>query len=350
MAVLRCPDNPIITPADVKPSGKDFEVIGVFNAGVTRFNDEVILLTRVAERPISKHPELELTAIYNSDENKTVIKEFSKDDPEIDFSDPRMTITPAGKFLTSLSHFRIARSKDGCNFTFDPAPAMFPQTPYESFGIEDPRISKIDDTSYIDYVAVSPAGITTALAETKDFKTFKRLGLIFCPDNKDVIIFPEKINGKFYAIHRPVTPLFEKYEMWIAESPDLLKWGNHRHFLAVQPDSWDNAKIGGGAVPFRTKQGWIEIYHAADEKNRYCLGAVLTHPQRPWQIIARSAEPILQPETDYEIQGFFGNVVFTCGLLFEENTLKIYYGVSDTSIAQAQLPLNDVMKTLKYIT
>ena len=346
MALFRSPDNPIIRPADVKPSKDDFEVIGVFNAAVTRLQDEIILLLRVAERPVSKHPNIVLAALYDTEQQDIVLKEFSKDNHENDFSDSRFVITPSQKYLTSISHLRIARSSDGTNFDIEDTPVLSPSNEYEAYGIEDPRISLIDDTYYIDYVAVCPFGITTVLASTKDFKSFRRHGVIFCPDNKDITIFPEKIEGKYYALHRPVSNLFEKREIWLAESPDLLCWGNHRYFMGPRKSFWDDMKIGAGAVPFRINEGWLEIYHGADRNNRYCLGAVLTDINRPWKIIARSEKPILEPETDYEIEGFYGNVVFSCGLLYEQNTLRIYYGVADTSIAYAELPLRDVLKTM----
>jgi len=360
VSIFRSPDNPIIEPKNIKPSRDSFEVIGVFNAGVTRFKDQVILLLRVAERPISRgfppggvpHPNIILTAVYDVAEADFVIKEFSKDDSEIDFSDPRLIITPNQTYLTSISHLKLARSKDGIKFEIEDTPALAPANDYETFGIEDPRISLIDGTYYISYVAVSPLGVTTCLAVTADFSTFERHGVIFCPENKDVALFPERIDGKFYALHRPVSPLFKRHEIWIAESPDLRCWGNHRCLMGPRAGFWDEIKIGASAVPFRIDQGWLEIYHGADRKNRYCLGAVLLDGNQPWKVIARSEKSILEPETDYEIEGFFGNVVFSCGLLYEaagprgDDKLKIYYGVADTAICYAELPLKDVLKNL----
>ncbi len=109
---------------------------------------------------------------------------------------------------------------------------------------------------------------------------------------------------------------------------------------------WDGIKVGASAVPFKVEAGWLEIYHGADRDNRYCLGAVLLDSQEPWKVIARAEKPILEPETDYEIEGFFGNVVFSCGLLYEDNKLKIYYGVADTAICYAELPLEGCLKSL----
>ncbi|MBC8481251.1 MAG: glycosidase, partial [Planctomycetes bacterium] len=158
MAVLRAAENPIITPANIKPSRPDFEVIGAFNPAAVAYKDDVVLLVRVAERPFSADRDIEMTAIYDPQKDDIVIKEFSRLDPSIDFSDPRMTITPEGKFLTSLSHFRLATSCDGVNFTIGEKPVFRPANFYESFGVEDPRITKIGDTYYITYVAVSPVG------------------------------------------------------------------------------------------------------------------------------------------------------------------------------------------------
>ena len=346
MPVFRSSYNPIIGPKDIKPSRPDFEVIGVFNPGVTRFKDEVILLLRVAERPISSHPDITLAAVYDVTQGNIILKKFSKDDPEIDFSDPRLIITPTQTFLTSLSHLRLARSTDGINFEIEDIPAITPANDYETFGLEDPRITLIDGTYYISYVAVSLLGVTTGLISTKDFNSFQRHGVIFCPENKDVVLFPEKINDKFYALHRPVSPLFKKREIWLAESPDLSCWGNYCYLMSPRPDYWDEIKVGASAAPFKTEHGWLEVYHGANRNNRYCLGAALLDSQQPWKVIARSQKPILQPQADYEIEGFFGNVVFSCGLLYEDEKLKIYYGVADTAVCFAELPLHDVLENL----
>ncbi len=346
MPAFRSPNNPIIGPRNIKPSRDDLEVIGVFNAGVARFKDEIILLLRVAERPLSSHPDITLAAVYDVAEGDIVLKEFSKNDPKNDFSDPRLIITPTQTFLTSLSHLRLARSTDGINFEIEDAPTIAPANDYETFGLEDPRITLIDGAYYISYVAVSPLGVTTCLISTKDFNSFQRRGVIFCPDNKDVVLFPEKINDKFYALHRPVSPLFKKHQIWLAESPDLICWGNHRFAMEPRPGLWDETKIGASAVPFKIKQGWLEIYHGANRNNRYCLGAVLLDSHQPWKVIARSQKPVLQPQADYEIEGFFGNVVFSCGLLYEEEKLKIYYGVADTAVCFAELPLQNVLDNL----
>ena len=136
--------------------------------------------------------------------------------------------------------------------------------------------------------------------------------------------------------------------MWIAESPDLLYWGNHRYLMSTRKDYWDEMKIGAGAVPFKVDEGWLEIYHGADRNNRYCLGAALLDSRKPYKVLGRSKEPILVPEADYECKGFFGNVVFSCGLLQDGDKLRIYYGASDSSVCYAELSLKEVIDSLIF--
>jgi predicted GH43/DUF377 family glycosyl hydrolase len=383
MGVYRALENPIIRPEDVKPSRRDFEVIGAFNAGVARLGEEVILLLRVAERPVAGGADAVLCPIYDVDRGEIIIRPFARDDPRYDFSDPRLIVARASRlrtsapeapqpssrtlhrenappaqgqnperliavetYLTSISYLRLARSRDGIRFQIADAPALSPANRYETFGIEDPRITCLDGTYYIQYVGVSPLGVTTCLASTRDFESFERQGIIFHPDNKDVAIFPSRIGNRFYALHRPHSSLFLRNDIWLAESPDLLCWGNHRHLLATRDGMWDEVRIGAGAAPVRLDEGWLEIYHGADKNNRYCLGAALLDAEQPWKVLARSDKPLFAPETDYERTGFFGGVVFTCGLLCEEGKLKVYYGAADTSLCYAEIPLRDVYENL----
>jgi beta-1,2-mannobiose phosphorylase / 1,2-beta-oligomannan phosphorylase len=116
--------------------------------------------------------------------------------------------------------------------------------------------------------------------------------------------------------------------------------------MGPRQGSWDSGKIGGGAVPFRIKEGWLEIYHGASGDNRYCLGAVLLDSGKPFKIIAKSKRPLMEPQTDYELNGFFGNVIFTCGAFYEEGMVKLYYGASDTYIAYAEIKLEYILNSL----
>jgi len=352
MRVYRYEENPLITPADVKPYHEGFEVIGAFNAGVASYGGEVLLLLRVAERPASPDPGIVLAPVYNPEKDDVDLVELRRDDPRYDFSDPRVvrdvTDDAGFAYLTSLSYIRIARSKDGRRFTVDERPFIYPSQPLETFGIEDPRVTQIGDTYYVYFSAVSPVGIGESMVSTKDFRSYTHHGMIFGPDNKDVLIFPEKINGKYYALHRPTVRSAGKPEIWIAESDNLLYWGNHKHLAGLREGMWDGGRIGGGAVPFRTDRGWLELYHGATREHRYCMGALLLDLDDPSKVIARSPKPILEPEAGYETNGFFGGVAFSCGALVDGDTVRMYYGAADTSMACAELSASDILESLSF--
>ncbi len=347
----RCKKNPIITPADVKPSRPDFKVDCAFNAAVTKYFDETVMLIRVAESVIPEAPNhISIPIVKEKNGSWDVeIKTFNKNDKNYDFSDTRQITSVNDEkeiYLTSLSYFRLARSTDGVDFSIAEKPFMFPANKYETFGIEDPRITHIEGRFYINYTAVSPIGITTALAVTDDFKSIERLGIIFGPDNKDVCMFPEKINGYYYTLHRPTPKHIGTPDMWLAKSDNLLHWGEHEHFLGASTADWDNYKLGGGAQVVKTDKGWLQIYHGVDESERYCLGALLMDLNDPHKIIAKSRKPLLEPEADYEVNGFFGNVVFTCGVVLENETLRVYYGAADEVVGLAEITLNELWNHL----
>jgi beta-1,2-mannobiose phosphorylase / 1,2-beta-oligomannan phosphorylase len=349
MPLTRYPLNPILRPQDIRPSRPDFEVTCVLNAAVTRLGDEVLLLLRVAERPRESTPGLSRIPIYEPGLGKLVLRDFSHTDPRNDFSDSRMIKTPEGDFLTTLSYLRLARSKDGLHFQVEDHPALFPETEYEAFGIEDPRITRIGDIFYIHYVGVSGNGIVTGLACTHDFHNFERLGIILAPDNKDTMLFPGKIAEKYYALHRPCISGLGKPQIWLAESPDLLCWGNHRMIAGLRRNGWEDNRIGGSIPPFRVSQGWLAIYHGAGPDNRYSLAALLLDAEQPWKVLARSSQPFMIPEAEYELKGFFGNVVFSCGGLFEKGLVKIYYGASDTCMCYAEIPVQEILDGLQPV-
>jgi len=349
MSTRRYADNPILGPQDIRPLSDQNEVIGVFNAGVTRLGQDVVLLLRVAERVKNPEPKTPLAAIYDLARREITSLAFEGQAPNCDVTDPRVISLPTERYLTSVSYLRVARSRDGIHFTVDYGGGLFPETPYETFGLEDPRITFINGLWYIDYVAVSPKGIVTALVSTTDFKRFQRHGLLFGPENKDVVFFPERIADRFVCLHRPTSPFSMRQEVWLADSPDILAWGGHRFLFGPRPGLWDGVKVGPGAVPFRTERGWVEVYHGVDDNNRYCLGAILLDKDEPWIVRGRTRAPILEPTEEYERRGFIGNVVFTCGLLFEEQRLKIYYGAADTTLCYAEIPIEDVFSGMEAV-
>ncbi len=346
MSIVRYSKNPIITTEDVKPSRKDFEVIGVFNPGVAKYGEETILVVRVAERPKDNDEHFIKVPIYDDKNKEIIVKEISRTCKGIELYDPRVIVIEDQKYLTSLSHLRIARSIDGYRFQVENQPAIIPDNIYEAYGIEDARVTLLNGRYYINYSAASSAGITTGLISTPDFKNFKREGIIFCPDNKNVAIFPEKINGKYYALHRPSGSYCSRPEIWIADSNDLICWGNHRRLAGVRPGYWDNGRIGASAVPFRTEHGWVEIYHGATVDDYYCLGVMLLDLNEPWKVMARSEMPFIKPEEEYETEGFFKNVIFSCGLLEDGQQIRLYYGAADKSVACIDYTLDDVLDSV----
>ena len=352
MNVYRYEENPLITPLDVKPFHEGFEVIGAFNAGVAEYNGETLLLLRIAERSISQNLNVVKVPIYNTNKSVLEVVDLDINDPKYDFSDTRVIReikNPNGfAYLTSISYIRIARSADGRNFTIDDEPFVYPSNKHETFGIEDARVTEINGIYYVYFSVVSPFGVGESMVKTTDFTTVEHCGMIFAAENKDVLIFPEMVNGKYYALHRPSLKSIGNNDIWIAESTNLLHWGNHQHLAGIRPGMWDSGRIGGGAVPFRTEKGWLELYHGATPENRYCMGALLLDLEDPTKVLARSLTPILEPEADYEVDGFFGNVVFSCGVIVNDDVVKMYYGVADTSMACAELSLKEIFDTLVY--
>ncbi|GAC1409850.1 MAG: glycoside hydrolase family 130 protein [Gemmatimonadaceae bacterium] len=351
MTAHRAPENPIITPAMVPPSRPDFEVVGVFNPAATRHDGQVILLLRVAEAPRKAPSALAAAPIFNSETGRVEIKQWLVTASGPDVSDPRLVIDDGRTWLTSISHFRVARSTDGIRFVVEASPALSAANVYESFGIEDPRITYLDGTYWISYTAVSHHGIGTALASTTDFRKFERHGIIFAPPNRNVTIFPEKIGGHYAALHRPMPEGLGQHSIWTATSSDLKSWGNHRIVATPRQAGWDDAKVGGGAVPFRVRfgkeDGWLAIYHGVTgSPPTYSLGALLLDRHDPSRVRGRSREPILKPEAPYEREGFFGKVVFTCGAFADGDLVRVYYGAADGVTAVADLSLAEILSGL----
>lgn len=251
-------------------------------------------------------------------------------------------------YLTTISHLRLLFSEDGVIFSeSEEYSSIFGEGEYESYGIEDCRVSKINNNYHLTYTMVSPNGVGVGLTITKDWKIFEKKGMIFSPHNKDCAIFEEKINGLFYALHRPSSPELGGNYIWLAESPDGVHWGNHKCIAKTREGKFDSKRLGAGAAPIKTAKGWLEIYHGATAENRYCLGAILLDLKDPSKVIARSEEPIMEPIAAYEQTGFFGNVVFTNGHYVDGDIVHMYYGASDEFVCSANFSINKILKTLE---
>jgi len=346
--MIRHQANPLIRPDMVAASRPGYRVRGAFNPGATIYRDEVILLLRVAEDCRAREGYTSVPFYrFEGDNGIPEILEVKLDDPDVRLKDTRGVVYKGVDYLSTMSHIRIARSKDGVNFTVDKKPFLYPCNASEAFGLEDARVTKIGDTYYINYTAVSCDGFATALATTKDFIHIQRLGIIFPPQNKDVSIFPEKINGKYCALHRPDNSGFGLPSIWYSDSPDLLNWGGHQCLVRPRNMIWEEMKIGGGAAPIKTPEGWLEIYHGKGRDQIYSLFLLLLDLNEPGKVLKRGKEPVITPEADYETSGFFPNVIFSNGIITrDDGTVSIYYGSCDETTCLAETTVEDLLSTL----
>lgn len=248
-----------------------------------------------------------------------------------------------------VSRMGYAVSLDGLHFNRMAKPVFSPAVKEELYGVEDPRLTKIDNVYYMTYTAYSPTGIKVALASTDNFFTWKRHGIIL-PDfdpNKDAVIFPEKINGEYVMLHR------DPPSIWIAYSKDLIVWKKHKKIADPIDNHWENEKIGAGGPPLKTPYGWLLVYHAvqrdAPEPARltYRLGLMLLDLNDPSKVIKRTVEPILEPEEDWEIFGGVPQVVFTDSLVEYKDNYLVYYGAADNYIALASCTKERVYNWIK---
>jgi predicted GH43/DUF377 family glycosyl hydrolase len=341
-----------LPPGDLQPSRDDLEIVGTFNPGAVAFGDEVIVLARVAERPRERREGF--TALPRWQPGAGLTVDWIAND-EIDLLDARVVQRKCDGLvrLTFASHLRILRSGDGRSIDREDDIRFEPQGELEEFGVEDPRITRIGDTYWFTYVAVSRHGPATALASTTDFQTFTRHGVIFPIENKDVVLFPEPIGGELVALHRPLggTP-FAQPEIWLARSSDMVHWGQHEVLLG-SVSGWDAGRVGAGAPPTRAPGGWLEIYHGSTKPTgesgvgAYSAGTLLLDQDEPLRIVRQSSKPILVPETDFEREGFMPNVVFPTGVVDRGDTMLIYYGAADTACAVAELSKADILAAMQ---
>jgi len=339
----------LLRPQDLPPSQDDLSVVGAFNPGAVATTEGVVLMIRVAEKPSQTAMGYVGLPRWEVDTGRVITDWLPQD--EVIFQDARVVkIRETGLLrLTFTSHLRIICSTDGRYLQASQAQIIRPSHEYEAYGMEDPRITAINDSFYITYVAVSRHGAATALASTRNFRSFQSHGLIFCPENKDVVLFPETIAGQYLALHRPTTAhVFSRPEIWLATSPDLLHWGRHQPILGAS-GAWDRGRIGAGTPPIRTSEGWLAIYHGNDQGDgdggigSYGAGLLLLDLDDPRKI-RRALGPILVAETEYECQGFVPNVVFPTGIIQRGETVLIYYGAADTSTAVVELRLSDLLE------
>ena len=300
----RHPGNPIIQAADIP-----YRANAVFNAGATRVGEETLLLLRVEDR-------------------------------------------------RGLSHLTAARSRDGIDdWRIDPRPTLpaSPDThPEEIWGIEDPRVTRIDtlDLWAVVYTAYSRGGPLVSLATTKDFKTFHRKGVVMPPEDKDAALFPVPFGGRWAMLHRPV-PGFVGVgaHIWISFSPDMKHWGDHQILLPARRGGWwDANKVGLSPPPLATDRGWLVLYHGVRTTAGGCiyrLGLALLDLADPTRVLARADEWVFAPEAPYEVTGDVDKVVFPCGWVADGDEVRLYYGGADKCIALATARISEMLDWLE---
>ena len=341
----RFPENPLLVPSNLSPSAKGFQVICLLNPGVFKFADKIFLLIRVAESIAPKEGILSFPAITAN--GQVEIIDVPLDDPDLIANDARVIKYKGIDYLTTISHLRLVCSTDSIIFEeHKDFPLLKSNGELENYGIEDCRVSEINGTFYLTYTAVSSNGVGVGLRTTQDWKNYEYKGMILPPHNKDCAIFEEKIDDKYYALHRPSSVEIGGNYIWIASSPDGIHWGNHQCLIKTREKHWDSGRVGAGASPIKTEKGWLAVYHGADASHRYCLGAFLLDLNDPTIVISRTEEPIMVPTEKYETSGFFGDVVFTNGHIVCGDRLTIYYGASDEFVCGADFSISEILSLL----
>jgi predicted GH43/DUF377 family glycosyl hydrolase len=254
------------------------------------------------------------------------------------------------------SHLTAARSRNGVDrWSIDPEPTFLPDPqghPEELWGIEDPRISFVPELGEyaVAYTAYGRAGPGVALALTRDFRSFRRLGLVMLPDNKDAALLPRRSQGRFVLLHRPMA--LDGAHIWLSRSPDLRHWGDPRQVLRAHLGGcWDAGKVGLSPPPIETARGWLVLYHGVRQTVSGCIyrvGLALLDLEDPGHCLLRGDAWVFGPETEYEVRGDVGQVTFPCGstLGADGDTLNLYYGAADTTVALATASLRRLLEWL----
>ncbi len=248
-----------------------------------------------------------------------------------------------GEQRNGVPHIYMGHSKDGLKWEFNPEKIPFTDEngkPFMPHYAYDPRLVRVDDTYYIMWCQ-DGYGPTIGIAETKDFRTFRRLENPYLPFNRNAVLFPRKINGKFMLLSRPSDNGHTPFgDVFISESPDMEYWGHHRHVMSTTGNWWEGLKVGGGAAPIETDIGWLIFYHGVTNTCNgyvYSIGAAILDIDEPSRVLYRSDSYILTPEVWYEETGFVPNVCFPCATLCDADTgrIAIYYGCADSYVSVA---------------
>lgn len=272
--------------------------------------------------------------------------------------------TKQGPFGFEGTNLGLAFSEDGIHWEVQKKPC-FTLHNEEIIRAYDPRLTVIDGVCHMCFAVDTRHGIRGGIATTEDFETFD-IKHMTAPDNRNMVLFPEKIDGKYVRLERPFTVYSrggaDRFDMWISKSKDLVYWGESELLLAVEDVPFANDKIGPAAPPIKTEYGWLTTFHSVDIdqsrgkngwenswKKRYMAGIMLLDLKEPTKVIGMCKEPLLQPEAGYERDGFRNDVIFPGGMILEENgEVKIYYGAADTVECMATIHVKDLINLCRH--
>ncbi|MBD3287842.1 glycosidase [candidate division KSB1 bacterium] len=310
--IERYEGNPILSAEDIP-----YHSTLVFNAGVTKFNGKYVMMFR---------------------------NDYGNED----------------RLQLEGTNLGLAFSDNGIDWRVQPNPCLDLHDD-DIICVNDPRLTVIDGKVFVTVAAITLHGVRGAILVTDDFDQFETLS-ISVPDNRNMVLFPQKFNDKYLRLERPFSWYKggdERFDIWISDSPDLNYWGNSRLFLSTAEVPYANNRIGAGPPPVKTSKGWLLIFHAVyryidrvfngwegNWNKQYMAGVMLLDLHDPSKILGYSKEPLLVPEKkyDYEVNGFRGNVVFPGGLILEDSgEVKIYYGAADTVEALAITHIDDLI-------
>ncbi len=328
--IMRYAGNPILSREDIP-----YEADLVFNAGIAKFNGKYIMVFRN-----DYHMKDEALPMPSTNLGLAVSDDGLNWVPD---AEPMVTLERARELGGSLYSNRDAR---------------------EISRFYDPRLTVIDGRCYLCFAVDTPHGVRGGIAVTDDLKEFEILTLTV-PDNRNMVLFPEKIGGYYYRLERPF-PIYgrsepEAFDVWISRSPDMVHWGASDLVLGVEDVPFSDRKIGPGAPPVKTEKGWLTAFHAVDYdedrgkkgwekawKKRYTIGLMLLDLEDPSRVLKVAKTPLMIPRADYEVSGGFRNdVLFPGGLILEDSgEVKLYYGAADTVECLATATLNELLTFL----
>ncbi len=371
----------LLKPEDIKPTSSKFEVLSVMNPGVCRLeNGNIILYVRVIEKlkkyDTKNHFYSPRYVGKKKDKFEIKIDKFSKKSI-MDYNEVACEFKNGTKRLSFISHFRkvILDKKGERILSIDKKPSFFGLSWDGELGVEDARITKIENLYVMTYVALSKKdNISTSYAISNDCLNWYRRGIIFKEQNKDVVIFPEMINKKYVAFNRPEGNFqFSPPHIWISFSKDLEFWGDSKSLNITKEKDWDYGRIGAGPPPIKTPEGWLLIYHTVREKKEsakdegflkktfaheeidmtyYYASAALFDLKNPRKILKKSLKPILSPTKKHQKSLFEDKkVIFPTGMVMSENgkDVLIYSGAGDGVTTFRKISLDEIMKTLRPI-